>query len=168
LQYSSLIALVSLALFAAGSLVAGQLANRVGVKNLTVAGAVGDGIFIVLLFSAPNLWTGLAFNWLHVWFATTATTALAVLALDQVPIARGTMMSLRNVFSNIGNTVSPAIGGTMLALFPQPSVGMPSPGYQVTGLVLGVMSLVAAAIILFIAKDPTRALLREEEETKAP
>ena len=166
LQYSTLIALVSLSLFAAGSFVVGQLTNKVGVKTLTVVGAVGDGIFIVLLFSAPNLWIGLAFNWAHVWFATTATTALACLALDQVPKARGTMMSLNRMFSNIGNTISPAIGGTMLAMFPQPSLGTSSSGYQVAGLVLGVMSLVAAAIIFFLAKDQTKTLLRGRKETK--
>jgi MFS family permease len=164
LQNTSLLLMVSLAVFAAGSFVAGQLANKVGAKKLTVVGAVGDGIFIVLLFFAPNLWISLAFNWAHVWFATTAATALLVLAVDQVPKARGTMVSLRNMFASVGNTMSPAIGGAMLVLFSQASADVPGLGFQVAGLVLGAMSLAAAAIILFIVKDPTRALLREEKE----
>jgi DHA1 family inner membrane transport protein len=152
-QYVSYVVMVSTLLFAAGSLVAGRLANRFGVKALTIAGALGDGIFIILLFLSPNLWIALAFDWLHVWFAAIAGTALSCLALDQVPTARGTMMSLKNVFGNIGNTIAPAIGGALLIWS----------SYQALGFVLGAMSIVASATILLIAKDPTRGL---REETK--
>jgi predicted MFS family arabinose efflux permease len=145
-QYASYVAMVSTLLFAVGSLVAGRLANRFGVKTLTVLGALGDGVFIVLLFLAPNLWIALAFNWLHVWSATTAGTALSCLALDQVPEARGTMMSMKSVFGNIGNTIGPAVGGTLLVLASFPTLGF----------VLGGMSMVSSAIILFLAKDQSR------------
>ncbi len=154
-QYASYVTMVSTSLFAIGSLVAGRLANRFGVKALTVVGALGDGIFIALLFLSPNLWMALAFNWLHVWFATTAGTALACLALDQVPEARGTMMSLKSVFGNIGNAIVPAVGGALLVWA----------SYQALGFVLGAMSIVASAIILLIAKDPTRGM-RKGEKTK--
>lgn len=146
-QYASYVAMVSTLLFAVGSLVAGRLANRFGVKTLAVVGAIGDGVFTLLLFLAPNLWVALAFNWLHVWSSTAAGTALACLALDQVPTARGTMMSLRGVFGNIGNTIAPAIGGVMLVWG----------SFQGLGLVLGAMSIIASAIILFAAKDPNKA-----------
>jgi DHA1 family inner membrane transport protein len=145
-QYASYVAMVSTSLFAVGSLVAGQLANRFGVKTLTVIGALGDGVFIVLLFLSPNLWMALALNWLHVWFATTAGTALSCLALDQVPEARGTMMSMKSVFGNIGNTIGPAVGGSLLVLASYPDLGF----------VLGGMSMVASSIILFLAKDQSR------------
>ena len=154
-QYASYVVMVSTLLFAVGSLVAGRLANRFGVKTLTVVGALGDGIFILLLFLSPNVWMALAFDWLHVWFAATAGTALSCLALDQVPEARGTMMSMKSVFGNIGNTIAPAIGGVLLVWA----------SYQALGLVLGAMSIIASAIILLIAKDPTRRL-QEGEESK--
>jgi len=147
-QYASYVAMVSTLLFAAGGLVAGRLANKYSVKTLTVAGALGDGIFIILLFLAPNLWLALAFNWLHVWSATTAGTALSCLALDQVPEARGTMMSLKSVFGNTGNALGPAIGGALLIWASYPPLG----------LVLGAMSIIASAIILIIARDPTKRL----------
>jgi predicted MFS family arabinose efflux permease len=156
-QYASYVAMVSTSLFAVGSLIAGRLANRFGVKTLTVVGALGDGVFIVLLFLSPNLWMALAFNWLHVWFSTTAGTALACLALDQVPEARGTMMSMKSVFGNIGNTIGPAVGGSLLVLASYPDLGC----------VLGGMSMVASAIILFLTKDPTRGM-REGEKFKIP
>jgi DHA1 family inner membrane transport protein len=145
-HYASYVAMVSTLLFAVGSLVAGRLANRFGVKTLTVLGALGDGVFIVLLFLSPNLWMALAFNWLHVWSATTAGTALSCLALDQVPEARGTMMSMKSVFGNIGNTIGPAVGGSLLV----------SASYQALGFVLGGMSMVASAIIFFLAKDQAK------------
>ena len=147
-QYASYVVMVSTLLFAAGSLFSGRLANRFGVKTLTVAGALGDGIFIVLLFLAPNLRLSLAFAWSHVWFAAMAGTGIACLALDQVPKARGTMMSLQRVFGNIGNTIAPAIGGALLILA----------SYQALGFALGAMSIIASAIILLIAKDPTRVM----------
>ncbi len=143
-QYASYVAMVSTSLFATGSLVAGRLANRFSVKTLTVVGALGDGIFTVLLFLSPDLWTALAFNWLHVWFATTAGTALSCLALDQIPTSRGTMMSMKVVFGNIGNTIAFAIGGALLVWA----------SYQTVGFVLGGMSLAASATILLVAKDP--------------
>jgi predicted MFS family arabinose efflux permease len=147
-QYASYVAMVSTLLFAAGSLAAGRLANRYSVKTLTVLGALGDGVFIILLFLAPNLWLALAFNWLHVWSATTAGTAISCLALDQVPTARGTMMSMKSVFGNIGNALGPAIGGALLIWASYPSLG----------LILGAMSIVASAIILLITNDTTRGL----------
>ena len=145
-QYASYVAMVSTLLFAAGSLAAGRLVKRYGAKTLTVIGALGDGIFILLLFLAPNLWLALAFDWLHVWSATTAGTTLSCLALDQVPTARGTMMSMKSVFGNIGNAIGPAVGGALLIWASYPTLG----------LIFGTMSIIASAIILFIANDTTR------------
>ncbi len=142
-QYASYVAMISTSLSAAGSFVAGHLTNRYGAKTLTVIGALGDGVFILLLFLAPTLWLALASNWLHVWSASTAGTALSCLALDQVPKARGTMMSMKSVFSNIGNALGPAIGGALLNWSSYPNLG----------LVLGVMSIIASAIILFKARE---------------
>jgi len=150
-RYASYIVMVSTLLFAGGSLVAGRLAGRFGVKMLTVVGSLGDGIFTALLFFAPNLCLALFLNWAHVWFATTAGTALTCLALDQVPEARGTMMSIKDVFTNIGNTIGPAIGGLTLVWA----------SYQGIGLTLGGMSLIASVIILFLAKDPNRQLQKK-------
>jgi len=134
-------------------LVAGRLANRLGVKTLTVVGTFGDGIFIVLLFYSPSLWMALASNWLHVWFATTAITALTCLALDQVPKARGTMMALNSLFGNIGNTITPAVGGAMLVWA----------SYQALGFVFGAMSMIACAVILFFAKLSIRKTQVEKQ-----
>ena len=145
-QYASYIIMAGTLTFAVGGLAAGRLIGRFGAKILTVVGALGDGVFIILLFLAPNFWAALAFDFLHMWFATTAGTALACLALDQVPRARGTMMSLKNVFGNVGNTIAPAIGGALLIWS----------SFQALGLVLGAMSIIASAIILAIAKDPTK------------
>lgn len=154
-QYASYIVMAGTLTFAVGGLVAGRLTEKFGAKTLTVVGALGDGIFIILLFLAPNFWAALAFDFLHMWFAAMAITTLACLSLDQVPSSRGTMMSLRNSFTNIGNTIAPAVGGALLVWY----------SYPILGLMLGAMSIVASAIILFIAKDPTRGM-REGEKPK--
>jgi predicted MFS family arabinose efflux permease len=154
-QYASYIIMAGTLTFAVGGLAAGRLTDKFGAKNLTVVGALGDGVFIILLFIAPNFWAALAFDFLHMWFAAMAITTLSCLSLDQVPSSRGTMMSLRNSFTNIGNTIAPAIGGALLVWASYPALG----------LVLGAMSIIASAIILLMAKDPNRGL-RDRAETK--
>jgi hypothetical protein len=70
------------------------------------------------------------------------------------------------MFANIGNSMSPAIGGAMLVLFSQASTDFPGLGFQIAGIVLGAMSIAAAAIILIMVKDPTRRLLQEEKKAQ--
>jgi len=153
-QYSSYIFIVSTILFAAGALVAGRLIGKTSAKTLAGVGLLGDGIFIALLFLSPSLPVALAFDWLHVWFATTAGTALTCLVLDQVPGARGTMMSLVGVFADIGNTIAPLLGGVMLVLY----------SYAALGIVLGVSSMIASAIIFFLVRDPAQTFAGQKED----
>ena len=147
-EYSSYIYMVSTILFAAGGLVAGRLIGKISAKTLVAVGALGDGIFTVLLFFSTSLPVALAFDWLHVWFSTTAATASVCLGLDQVPGARGTMMSLVRVFAEIGNTIAPILGGAMLVWY----------SYAAVGIVLGVMSMIASAIVFFLVRDPAKPL----------
>jgi len=141
---ASLIVLGSTTLFILGSLVGGRLVSKVGAKLLTATGALGDGIFIILLFFAPSVWVGLTFNYLHLWFAAIAMSGFSCLALDQIPSSRVSMMSLRSVFANVGNAVGSALGGLMLYLF----------SYQALGFALGAMSIISALIIQSLVKDP--------------
>jgi predicted MFS family arabinose efflux permease len=141
------IMLMAAAMYVVASLVVGRLAGRFGAKTLTVVGALGNGVLIMVFFFMPNLWTALPLDMAHVWFAAATVTAVQCLALDQVPKARGTMMSLNMMFGTLGGVIGTAVGGAMLVLF-----GL----YQAVGLALGAMCIVSAVVIYFFAKDPTR------------
>jgi predicted MFS family arabinose efflux permease len=139
--------LTATSMYVVASLVVGRFVNKVGAKTLTVAGSLGGGILLMLFFFMPNLWVAFSVDMVHVWFAATAFTAFQCLVLDQVPKARGTMMSLITMFANIGVAIGAALGGAVLALFVS---------YQAVGLTLGATSIAAAAVIYFFSKDPTR------------
>lgn len=144
LDGASLIVLGSTTVFVLGSLIGGRLVSKVGAKLLTATGALGDGVFIILLFFAPSVWVGLTFNYLHIWFASMAMSGFGCLALDQIPSSRVSMISLRSVFANVGNAVGSALGGLMLFLF----------SFQALGFALGAMSIISALIIQSLVKDP--------------
>jgi predicted MFS family arabinose efflux permease len=70
-------------------------------------------------------------------------------AFEQVPKSRSTMMSLNSLFNDIGNVIAPAVGGALLVF----TSGI----YGVVGLALGSITVAGSAVLLFLAKDPTRA-----------
>jgi predicted MFS family arabinose efflux permease len=66
------------------------------------------------------------------------------LTLEQVPEARGTIMSLSTAALNLGSAFGTAIGGLALSSF----------GYEGLGSVLGVMGIAAAFVFLVFAREP--------------
>ena len=67
------------------------------------------------------------------------------LTLEQVPIYRGSMMSLNSGSWNIGVSLGAGFGGLVLLLW----------NYQVLGLILGIMLISASLIYYFAVNDPT-------------
>jgi predicted MFS family arabinose efflux permease len=135
-------------LFIVGSFAAGWLTNRFGAKTMAVTGTLLTGLFTMTFFLIPNIWGALFFDVLHVWFAAIAAPAYLCLALAQVPKFRGTMMSLNSATGSMAKMVAPAVGGALLVLT--------FDSYEAVGLALGGMSVAAAIILFFLAKDPTR------------
>jgi predicted MFS family arabinose efflux permease len=146
LDYAVVIVLLATTMYIIASLVIGRLANRIGTKPLTIAGSIGSSVLVMSIFFMPNLWAAVAANILHVWFSAAAVTAFSCLTLDQVPNSRGTMMSMRSVFGNLGGAIGAAVGGIVLLLF----------SYQALGLALGAMGIAAAAVVFFLVKDPNK------------
>jgi len=137
-------------LFIIGSFAAGRLTNKFGAKSIAVIGTLLTGLFTMTFFLIPNIWGALFFDVLHVWFAAIAAPAYLCLALAQVPKFRGTMMSLNSATGSLARMVAPAVGGALLVLT--------FDSYEAVGLALGGMSVAAAIILFFLAKDPTRTV----------
>lgn len=135
-------------LFIVGSFAAGRLTNKFGAKPIAVTGTLLTGLFTMTFFLIPNILGALFFDVLHIWFAAIAAPAYLCLALAQVPKFRGTMMSLSSATGSLARMVAPAVGGALLVLT--------FDSYEAVGLALGGMSVAAAIILFFLAKDPTR------------
>jgi predicted MFS family arabinose efflux permease len=140
------IMMIAAVIFIVASLLVGRLANRYGAKTLAVVGAIGNGILMAAFFFIPNLWAALTVHMVGLTFGVVGATAFQCLALDQAPKSRGTMMSVKSVFLNIGGAIGTAVGGLMLIY---------SFSYQAVGIALGGFSIAAAAVWFFLTKQPT-------------
>jgi predicted MFS family arabinose efflux permease len=75
------------------------------------------------------------------------------LTIEQVPKFRGTMMSLNQAVISTGQFLGTAIGGLLILLH----------GYEVAGIVMGALGLVAVAVFSLFVVDPTRKLLPQHQ-----
>jgi predicted MFS family arabinose efflux permease len=140
---------VAAVIYTVAPLVSGRFVSKFGAKRVAVLSAFLAAFFTIAFFFIPNLWLAFTFDMLHVWFAAFSTPAFVYLILEQVPKSRGTMLSLNSIFNNIGNVIAPALGGTLLFI----TSGL----YGVVGLALGSITVVGSAVLLFLAKDTTKA-----------
>jgi MFS family permease len=137
----------------AGLLIGGLLVNRVGRKRLAVAAGLPTSIFVFLGFPVsiwvPNIWVYLSFRFTAGLMGGMLLVAGSVLALDQVPKYRGTMMSLFAALGGMGGAFAFFLGSTILDY-----IGNPVFGYPVATVTLGILGITANLIILFLAKEP--------------
>jgi len=143
---ASIVMLMAALLYTLGSLVCGWFVNRFGRKPLTVLTVLLSAIFTIAFTSAPDLWLSLALNFLGAWFFGMGASAASSLTLEQVPKFRGTMMSVHSAAINMGSALGTALGGLTHDLF----------GYEVLGLTLGALGVVAAIVFHLLTIDPTR------------
>jgi len=143
---ASIVMLMAAFLYTLGSLVCGWFVNRFGRKPLTVLTVFLSAIFTIAFTSASDLWLSLALNFLGAWFFGMGASAASSLTLEQVPKFRGTMMSVQSAAINLGSALGTAFGGLAHILF----------GYEVLGLTLGALGVVAAIVFQILAIDPTR------------
>jgi len=150
------IILVSALLYLVSSFITNTLGAKFGIKNMTVVGALGSGILLICMFSATTLWIAATINFIQAFLTGMAISSYPCLAINQIPSSRSTMMSLMRIFATAGNTIVPAIGGTLLVLFSAISLGL---SYQIVGFAFGTMNILAAIILLFFTKDPDKTLV---------
>jgi predicted MFS family arabinose efflux permease len=139
------LALINSGLFLAGSLIGGRLINKFGAKRTAVIFGSVAGILTTAFFNMPTLTLTLFFNFTSVIIGALAIPAFICLTVDQVPKARGTMMSLHRIALNAGEAIGAAVGGTILYFF----------SFQILGFVFGAFSVASAIIFLAFVKQPT-------------
>jgi predicted MFS family arabinose efflux permease len=105
-----------------------------------------EGICTILFAALPFFPLALAFSFSSPFFGGMAATSISSLVLEQAPKSRGTMMSLRSAFGNLGILLAVAVGGVVLDGF----------GYPVVGILLGTVGILAASIFYFLTKDTSQ------------
>jgi DHA1 family inner membrane transport protein len=127
-----------------GSLIAGSMVNRYGRKTSTVSTALLAGLFTMSYAYVPDIWFSLALNFTAAWFMGMMASAASSLTLEQVPTFRGSMMSMSSAATSLGSAVGAAVGGMALIWC----------DYDVLGVILGGMGIVAAIVFHLVTKDP--------------
>jgi len=133
------------ACFFLGSLACGWVVGRLGRKRATVSSMLVFSVLTVLYPILPGAWWAVALIMVGHLFAAVQYSASASLGLEQLPGARGSMMSVYSASSYIGYALGTSIGGLALLYS----------GWGTLGAVLGGLGLVATAIYSFLIRDPT-------------
>ena len=128
-----------------GAFLAGPLADRAGKQAVSILSTV---ILAAMVFAIPQFGFGIAL------FASFLTAALAfafrqgplqALATELVPAhARGSLVAMRNMASQLGIAVSTGVSGSLFDRY----------GYTAVGLFCGTVTL-AALIFIAMMKEPT-------------
>ncbi len=148
-NFSTVILMVAASLFIVATIVMGRLLSKIRAVTATVIGIVGNGVFTALFFSMQDLSLAIIMHMLQIWFFAMAVTPWSLLALDQVPAFRGTMMSLRSIVLSIGSAIATGVGGLALIFLNS---------YEILGIILGVIILLGSPLIYFFTKDPTKSI----------
>jgi predicted MFS family arabinose efflux permease len=106
---------------------------------------LGFSVLTVLYSYLPGSWWVVLSIMVGHFFAAVQYSASASFSLEQLPKVRGSMMSLHSASSYIGYAIGTTVGGLVLFYM----------GWGILGAVLGGLGLVATAIYLVIARDPT-------------
>jgi predicted MFS family arabinose efflux permease len=140
------IVILLVALFATlGNLIERPIRKR-GRKASTVVSVLLAGLFTICYAYARSLLVSVMLMFGAGLFDGLAASASMSLTLEQMPNLRGTMMSLFAAFTGIGVAIGAGIGGLTLILY----------NYEVLGITLGSMGIIAAIIFKFVTIDPTR------------
>ncbi|NLE03290.1 MAG: MFS transporter, partial [Crenarchaeota archaeon] len=143
-EYASVILVVMTLTVALGSIIGGQFVNRIGRKKLAIVALGVSNSLIVLFVFASNFLIVFALDLISVCLRGIGVTAVTNLTLEQVPKARGTMMSLSTVFGALGGAIGVSTGGIVLDYL----------GFSALAIVFGLLTLVAVGIVYVFTKDP--------------
>lgn len=97
-----------------GNLFSGKYVHRIGRKRLSIISLLLSGLFMTLLFIIPNFWISYAAVLLFAIVSGMRATSTQSYTMEQMPMARGTLMSCMSAAINLGATFGTAIGGYII------------------------------------------------------
>ncbi len=127
-----------------GNLFAGRFANTFGCKRLAVIALLMSGLLFLLIVYMRIFWMAGLVMGVFAFFGGIRATSINGLTLDQIPGARGTLMSLNSAAQSLGTGIGAAVGGFLLV------------SYSYSGLYLGygVVFLLGSLVLSFLTSEP--------------
>lgn len=141
---ATLFTIGNLSLFTLGSIIGGQLVNRIGRKRQIILMMLIASPALIAAAFIPNLWLSVILHYAFFFISSMGYPASMSLTIEQVPNSRGTMMSINAIFITLGLALGAVVGGIALVLG----------GWISVLLSFAALSLLAVAIYFFFTKDP--------------
>jgi predicted MFS family arabinose efflux permease len=128
------------------TLLAGRIVHRIGRKPMNTLFAVGTGLTVFAFALAPSLPIAVVALFSGAVTMGMRMTAVNSLFLEQLPVYRGSMMSLYQVSQNTAQLIGTTLAGAILVTFDYPYL-----------FILGGITLIGAVIFHFFTIDPTNS-----------
>jgi len=159
LEYASLILVAMTLVYAIGSISGGQLVNKFGRQRLAIMGCGLSTVVRMIFIFMPYLWIVLPLDIISATLGGIGMAAAYNLVLEQVPQARGTMMSLTQMSGALGAIIGVVIGGIILDKFTSFTVNGPvldPNGFLILVPALGIFGIASITANYLFMKDPCR------------
>jgi predicted MFS family arabinose efflux permease len=136
--------------FTIGSQIGGRLIGKYGRKIMTTFPAFLASILIVSFMNIPNLYFSIVLRFFGSFVMAISFTSSRNLTLEQEPNFRGTMMSLNSASQSLGYMIGTGLGGYIILKY----------SYNLAGIALGSMGVLAAIVYWIFSLDPTQKLIQ--------
>ncbi|MFH1180605.1 MAG: MFS transporter [Candidatus Bathyarchaeota archaeon] len=140
---TSLSTIVGASCFIAGSISSGRLVGRLGRRRVAAYASIPSGLLILLYLNMPSLWGALLIGYLASFCNGVLLAAMGALNLEQVPLFRGTMMSLGAAAGSLGSALAIGSVGWLIGWG----------GYGVSGFYMLAAGVFASIIYLRLVSD---------------
>ncbi len=127
-----------------GCLLTNRLVKKLGRKILSIGTLTILALFTILAFNILNLVLSIGFIILASFAAGMMLTCITSMTLDQLPLYRGTIMSLQTAAVGLGAMVAAIVGG----------IAITSLGFGSYGLLMGVLGLIGTITLYLFSVDP--------------
>jgi predicted MFS family arabinose efflux permease len=131
-------------IYICGNLFAGRFVNSFGMKKLSVLSLTLVGFFVVLWLNSRVLWMVILFDYVGAFFWGIRPIATQSLTLEQLPNARGSMMSLHTAAGSLGSAFGVAVSGYLLLYY----------GYWALGFAFSVLNILSAIVFSTLTTEP--------------
>jgi MFS transporter, DHA1 family, inner membrane transport protein len=159
LEYTSLILVVLALLLAIGGVFGGRLVDRFGRQRLAILCCGITVLLRVVFIFIPFFWIVLILDLASAFVGGIGTAAAYNLVLEQLPQARGTMMSLTGMAGYLGAIIGVIIGGAVLDRFTSLTSNGPildPTSFQVLVPIISAFGFVSIILNYLFIKDPCR------------
>jgi DHA1 family putative efflux transporter-like MFS transporter len=128
-----------------GTILGGNLANKLGRKRLVVLASLLLGMLTMGTFNIGVFWLSAAVSIVLWIFGSSASIVGRSLSLEQENEFRGTMMSAHSAAVGVGSTLGAMIGGLILLRY----------DYSELGYIIGAFGTISMLVYHFFSEEPT-------------